>query len=448
MNVQPLPAILAGPVMTDFVRFLGTLAADRELWADFNALCDFDGRLAGSPGEQAARDWGAARLTAVGGGSVRRDPVPYTGWTCHAASLAELPSGRALAVTPLLAAAPTGAGPLEVEVVDCGRGAPEDIARAGAAVQGKAVLVRHEYPFAAWTIHRRIKLGAAIEAGAAAFLIAQPEPGIGPVSGSAGMTVGGRMIPALGISAEAAARLSAPGSRVRLLLDATEQPDAATETLVLDLPGKGPERVVLSAHIDGHSLGESGLDNATGVAAALSLARAVAPFVAAMPRGLTVCVFSAEEWALTGSRIWLDTMADAERARIAFNLNLDSISGAPSLTALTSGFPALGGFVRDAAEAAGFSLGVHLPLMTNSDHANFAAHGIPALRLLAGFDEPGCNLRHLLTGADTRLLTNVRELKAATLTAGAVLWQALAAEDLSHLRLRPGAAASTGAPAG
>ncbi len=69
------------------------------------------------------------------------------------------------------------------------------------------------------------------------------------------------------------------------------------------------------------------------------------------------------------------------------------------------------------------------PLIVNSDHANFAAHGIPALRLLAGFDEPTSNLRYLLTAADTHLLTNVRELKAGALTAGAVMWQALQADD-------------------
>ncbi len=74
--------------------------------------------------------------------------------------------------------------------------------------------------------------------------------------------------------------------------------------------------------------------------------------------------------------------------------------------------------------------------MSNSDHANFAAHGIPALRLLAGFDEPGSHLRHLLTGADTRLLTNVRELKAGTLTAATVLWAALQADEASLAGLR------------
>jgi len=413
--------------MPNLTQFLDTLAADRFLWPDFLALCGFGGRLAGSPGEQAARDWAAGRLAAVPGGTLRRDPVRYAGWTCHSARLTELATGHDLAVTPLLGAASTLAEGLVLEVVDCGRGGPEEIARAGAAVRGRAVLVRHEYPFTPWTIHRRVKLGAAIEAGAAAFLIAQPEPGIGPVSGSAGLAPG-RMIPGLGVSAEAAAQIAQPGSRVRLTLDATDNPDALTETLVLDLPGGGPERVVLSAHIDGHSLGESALDNATGVAAVLALARAVAPHVARMGRGLTVSVFSAEEWALTGSRAWLDAMPTVERARIVFNLNLDSIAGAPSLTALTSGFPALGGFIQDAAGAADFQLAVHQPLMPNSDHANFAAHGIPALRLLAGFDQPGSNLRLLLTSADRRALTHEQELRAAMLTAGAILWKVLQAE--------------------
>ena len=39
--------------------------------------------------------------------------------------------------------------------------------------------------------------------------------------------------------------------------------------------------------------------------------------------------------------------------------------------------------------------------MPNSDHANFARRGIPALRLVAGFDEPDSRLRYLLTPGDT-----------------------------------------------
>jgi len=405
--------------------FLGRVAGDPALWADFSALCDCGGRLAGTESEARAMAWAAARLAAIPGGTLRRDATPYAGWRCTEARLEEAATGRALGCAPLVGTA--FAQGLELEVLDLGRGGPEEVARAGAAVAGKAVLARHEYPFAAWTIHRRKKLAAAQAAGAAAFLIVQPEPGVGPVSGSSGRA-GGAGIPALGISAEAAASLR-DGSRLRITIAGEDRPQAMTEALLLDLPGRGPDRVVLSAHVDGHPLGESALDNGTGVVAALALARAVAPVVAQLPRGLTVALFSAEEWALAGSKAWLAGLDPAERGRMRFNLNLDSLCGSPRITALTSDFPQLGLFLRDAARAAGFELGLHLPLMANSDHANFAAHGIPATRLVAGFDEPGSALRFLLTGADTRALVAPGELKAATLLAATLLWAGLTAPE-------------------
>src|SRR2546427_280771 len=72
------------------------------------------------------------------------------------------------------------------------------------------------------------------------------------------------------------------------------------------------------------------------------------------------------------------------------------------LTALTSGFEALDAWVKQTLSRAGLPIATHLPLMANSDHANFAAQGIPALRLIAGFNQPRSNLRFLLTAADTR----------------------------------------------
>lgn len=407
--------------------FLGRIAADAALAADFAAICDTGGRLQGS--ESAARGFALLhdRLAAIG--PVRDEPAPYAGWRCEEARITDLASGRDLVCAPLLGAAATPPEGIVVDTLDCGRGAPGAYAGAG----GRAVLARHEYPFAAWTVHRRVKLAAATEAGAAAFLIVQPEPGVGPVSGSSGRG-GGEGIPALGISAEAGALL-AEGRRVRITLRGQDHA-ATTPTLILDLPGRSKDRVVLSAHLDGHPLGESAIDNATGLAAALSLARAAAPVIGGCPRGLTVCIFGAEEWALAGSRAWLAALPEQQRACMAVNINLDSIAGGPSLTALTSGFAGLGPFLRGAAAQAGMPLRTHLPLMTNSDHANFAAHGIPAARLVAGFDAPDSALRYLLTAADTRAIVPMQELKAATITAGALLWAALnaPAEALAALR--------------
>ena len=55
-------------------------------------------------------------------------------------------------------------------------------------------------------------------------------------------------------------------------------------------------------------------------------------------RGLRLAFFNVEEWALTGSRIYVDGLDAAARDAIALVLNLDSVAGSPHLTALTSEF--------------------------------------------------------------------------------------------------------------
>ncbi len=254
------------------------------------------------------------------------------------------------------------------------------------------------------------------------------------MTGSAGLAPG-RTIPGLGVSAEAARDLAEPGARVHLLVDAVPEPAAVTETLILDLPGRGPDRVVVSAHIDGHNLAESASDNATGVAAALALARAAAPAMATMALGPTVCLFSAEEWALTGSRIWLIALPDRTGAsRLRPQSRSDcrrSRADGFDLRLFRARTVRAGGrqppqACRSRARAADAEL----------RSREFAVHGVPSLRLLAGLDRPESNLRHLLTGADTPRLTQARELQAATRTAGAILWRALSVPDEDLRRLR------------
>jgi Zn-dependent M28 family amino/carboxypeptidase len=153
-------------------------------------------------------------------------------------------------------------------------------------------------------------------------------------------------------------------------------------------------------------------------------------------RGLMVCVFGAEEWSLSGSRAWLGTLPPAEIAAMAANVNLDSIVGSPNLTALTSGYPGLAAEVaRSGAEVA-----VRDIMSVSSDHANFAARGVPALRTIAGFNEPDCRVSQILTGADTRALTNEAELRTATGKVGEVLWHLLALDAEAAARMRENAA--------
>jgi hypothetical protein len=399
------------------------------MWADFQALCDLGGRLAGSASEAAALAFASRRLAAVPGAMVRDEPVDYPGWRCRTAQLTSATTGVSFPCTPLLGTA--SAARVVAEVLDLGLGRREDFERHAKGVRGRIVMVRHEYPFATGHLHRRVKLGWAFEMGAVGFLIAHPDRGVGAVSGSSGRN-GGSGIPALGISAEAADALrpSPDGTlpTVRMVIDGDDHP-ARTRTLIADLPGRGPEWVVVSAHIDGHPHGESAIDNATGVAVALALARVLAPHVSGCRRGLRICLFSAEEWGLIGSRIWLERMDAAARRLMVININLDSVGGASGLTALTSGFKRLDAWVKDTAARAGLPIATHLPLMANSDHANFAAHGIPALRLIAGFNAPDSNLRFLLTAADTRDKVRPDGLDQALSLATTLTWQALADAD-------------------
>jgi Zn-dependent M28 family amino/carboxypeptidase len=283
------------------------------------------------------------------------------------------------------------------------------------------VLVRHELMFVAGTIHRRRKYLAALEAGAVGFLIAGPLPGQ-LVAGSSGRQDGAG-IPAAGITPEAAAALrrTSRGWPTATLTIETEERPAETRTLLFDLPGQTDEWIVLSAHVDGHDGGESAMDNASGLAAVLAVTRALAPRVKGFRRGVRLAFFSVEEWALTGSAQYVQGLAETERRRIALNVNLDSVGGSPNLAALTSGFAGLEPFLLRVAEASGIPLRTVRPLMQNSDHANFALAGIPALRLVAGFDEPNANLRYVLTPADTRDKVREEELRqSAVLTAAIV----------------------------
>jgi hypothetical protein len=417
-------------------RLAGLIAADQGLWRDFNDICDCGGRLAGTASEKKAFALLRERVRAASpANSGRSIPVPYNGWRARRATL-RLADGTMAACHPLVRTIATPASGLTAEVVDLGRGTPEEFAEHAGEIAGRIVLVRHELMFAAGTIHRRRKYDMAREKGAVGFLIAGPLAGH-VVAGSSGRDSGPGLA-ALGIAPETAAKLARRPDgwpRATLTIETDEAP-AETETLVYDYPGTSDEWVVLSAHVDGHDLAESAMDNGTGLAAVLAVTRALAPEVAKWRRGLRVMFFSVEEWALTGSAQYVHALSVPERTKIALNVNLDSVAGSPNLAALSSGFAGVEPFLLQVAAANGQSLRTVRPLMTNSDHANFAAGGIPAIRLVAGFDDAGAHLRVVLTPADTRDKVAQSELRQAALLTAALVAAACTAEPAEAAKWR------------
>ena len=131
------------------------LLADAGLWRDFNDICDCGGRLSGTESEKRAFALLRERVKAASpANSGRSIPVPYGGWRARKAAL-RLADGSHPACHPLVRTIATPAAGLTAEVIDLGRGTPEEFEAHSADIRGRIVLVRHELMFAAGTIHRR-----------------------------------------------------------------------------------------------------------------------------------------------------------------------------------------------------------------------------------------------------------------------------------------------------
>jgi aminopeptidase YwaD len=403
------------------------LSASTRLVQDFETLTATGGRLVGSASESAAREWLQARLQTIPSARLGEHRFNYSSWESRSSSLEVITPSRPqpLACHPLYWSAPTPTSGLEASVIDVGRGTEVDFRSRAHEIRGQIVVVRHEYQFSQKTIHRRLKYERSLQCGAAGFVIVNNNPGCELVTGACSQDSPNN-IPAVGVGFNTGALLTGPRPPRARMRVASARSEKTGMNLLAEIPGQTPEWVVLCAHYDGHDLAQSALDNATGVVAAIAIFESFAPFVRQLRRGLRLVLFTAEETGLLGSRIYLQSLGNSEQRKIAVVINLDTIAGSPRLTCLTSGFEELLFFVRQTYKEAGLDeLPCHQPLMRNSDHYNFAQCGIPAIRLVAGFDEPEAGARFLLTEADTRERVSIEELRRATTTAGALVWSTL-----------------------
>ena len=311
----------AAPLWKDaFEAAAATVSSSRAIIKDFQTICGFGGRFAGTDSERRARRYLASRLAEVSGARVEEYPVPYKGWDRGPASVT-IVGGPRFAATGLGRSPSTNPAGLRAPLIDLGRGTPDDFGRAGKKLSGGIALVRHEYMLALDHIHRRKKYAMAKAAGAAGFLIASGLPGEILVTGSAG-SLEPDDIPGAGISMESAKALTDRGGEVDVRVQGHFH-DRTAINLVTEIPGRTAELVVLTAHIDGHDLAASAIDNASGLACVLAIAAALRPVVPRLRRGLMIALFNVEEWAVLGSRHFLETLPESRRRLLSFNVNLD-----------------------------------------------------------------------------------------------------------------------------
>ena len=168
--------------------------------------------------------------------------------------------------------------------------------------------------------------------------------------------------------------------------------------LVAFIRGKdpaSPKAIVMSAHYDHLGMEDGEIyhgadDNASGVAALLET---IAWFQAHPPETTIIfAFFDKEEFGQEGARHFLDALTGRERARLAFNLNLDMVARADKGELYAVGnyhFPELVPLIDGVAEEAPITLlrGHDSPdwgdqdWSTLSDHAPFLEAGIPFIYL-------------------------------------------------------------------
>ena len=310
--------------------------ADSTAWQLIESLTTEVGpRPAGSPGDRAAVAWGLREMQRLGFSNVHTVAATVPHWVRGEAEFSVIsPWPQSMPTLALGGSVGTGAEGLEADAVEVKdlealaklpAGAVKDRivffnlrmerTRDGAGY-GKAVGVRAAGPSAASALGAIGVVIRSISTSNTRF----------PHTGAIRYTTTAPRIPAVAISnpdADALERQFASGKPVRLRIksNSRELPDAASASVVGDIPGtdRASEIVILGAHLDSWDPGVGALDDGAGVAIMMSVAKLVAGLDVKPRRTIRVVLFANEEFGTSGSQAYLASLqADADRHVLGF----------------------------------------------------------------------------------------------------------------------------------
>jgi Zn-dependent M28 family amino/carboxypeptidase len=423
-------------------QIIGEVWTSPEIYANVERLCDFGSRFAGTDGERQARDFIQARFRDYGLKDVRLATFDYLGWARGRATLGvvkplhkDLPSALSLVYSP--GTPPDG---LRAEVVEVGLGTKAEYAAKGDKIRGKFVMASTDSPAEGRWVHRREKYGRAVTGGAAGFLFVNHLPGMLSPTGS--LRPGELAeIPAVGLSHEdgfVVRRLLRDGASVELEMCLTNHTRPAQFSHVIgQAPGRRyDEIVVVGAHYDGHDISQGAVDDASGTAIVMELARVFAPLSGQLRRTVRFETYAAEELGVLGSTLYVNAMSDADLAAVALMLNLDggALGGERGLT--LQGLPELQPLFAGFARAMAYPLALRDWIGTASDHFPYFMRGVPVASIFA-HRPPGLGRGFGHTRADT--LDKVKEVElreSAMVAARLVLHLADHEGAIGHKRSR------------
>jgi len=358
-------------------RILGEAHGSGEALEIVTDLCDdYDSRWPGSGMDRAACEYMARWLRGHGLENVHLEKFTLPGWIRGSSTLRLLEPREGK--IDCIALPMSCEGSAEADLIDLGTGAVDSYEVRRGEIEGKIVMVNSgNPPGMTRTLHRSEKYQRSVLAGAAGWIFMNHYPAYGPPTGGISP-----IIPAVGVCYEDGmrlARLLKRKGRVRLRLEtACRNLDVDTWNVVADLSGTGgsDEWVVYGAHYEGHDISVGALDDATGAACVMEIARIMAGERGHLERNMRFILFGAEEIGLLGSRAYVEAHPE-EMSRIRFMMNFDAAGRDGRQGFCLHGWPALEPMFRGVASDLGLDLPVWNQVTPYSDHWPFLLKGVP-----------------------------------------------------------------------
>lgn len=421
-------------------RIIGRTYTGGQIRENLTHLCDrIGGRLSGTKSGAMAEAFAARRFREYGLQDVHAEPFELLGWergemNCQVSS----PLRKQIGAVALGNSPSTSTEGVFASVVDVGFGSAGEFEKKGEAVRGRIALVRSGAPPGHRSIHRVEKMTLSEKHGALAMVFVNGRPGNLPQAGTCQM---GRIapIPGIGVSKEEGdwiARLVAEGEEVRMRIRAMNRSGPATAANVVgEIPGTGDEIVVVGAHLDSWDLGQGAIDNGTGSAVVLEVARVLGSLDEKPRRTIRFVLFMGEEFGLYGSKAYVKAH-ESELDRIAFLMNLDMV-GSPTGLGLGGVDAAVPIFEEIAASLHEFGLApkVGNRVGLHSDHQPFLLEGVPTCTVRSRLDPE--QVRYYHSAGDTLDKARPAQLQDCAAVAAVVLWEIANLPDRPAPRLSP-----------
>lgn len=416
-------------------RILGEAYGSTETIENIVTLCDdYESRWPGSGDDQASCEYMAEKLEGYGLVNVHLEKFTIPGWIRGPATLTVLePRHKEI---PCIALPMSAEGAVMADLVDLGDGPLDSYEEKQADIEGRIVMVSSAQP-ASMTryLHRSEKYQRSVLAGAVGWIFMTHYPAYGPPTGGISP-----IIPGIGVSYEDGAYLSRVlrrRGRVELRLNVScKNLHVDTWNVVADIPGEiEGETVIYGAHYEGHDIAVGALDDATGAAIVLEIARILAK-EKPMKRSMRFLLFGAEEIGLYGSRAYVrDHSREIETTRFMMNFDAAGRYGRQGFN--LHGWPQLEPFFRKIKSAIGPDIPLWQSVSPYSDHWPFFLRGVPT----AGMGDPEENKRlggrgfgH--TRYDTVDKVNLRAMRECAANAAIAAVRIASADDWP-ITLRP-----------